>query len=166
MLTTGFYYDAGPSVVRYPRGCGIGVAIQPQLTPLPIGKAELKRQGHQVALLVFGTLLTTALAAAEQLDATVVNMRFVKPLDVEKVLELAQQHALLVTLEEQVIHGGAGSAVNECLHARAQTVAVLNLGLPDQFVEHGNAQDLLAEYQLDASGIVNRIRRHLNLQER
>jgi len=165
MLTTGFYYNAGPSVVRYPRGCGIGVTIEPQLTALPIGKAEYRRQGHKVALLVFGTLLTAALKAAEQLNATVVNMRFVKPLDVEMILQLAQHHELLVTLEEHVISGGAGSAVNECLQAQAQKVAVLNLGLPDQFIQQGNAQALLAEYQLDASGIIYSINYHLSRLE-
>jgi len=161
MLTTGFQHE-GPSAVRYPRGCGVGVPVEPKLTTLPIGKATLRREGHKVALLVFGTLLKAALEAAEQLDATVVNMRFVKPLDVEMVKRIAQQHGLLVTIEENVILCGAGSAVNECLQPHANSTPVLNLGLPDRFIEHGETATLLAQCGLDAEGIVRAVTKHLS----
>ncbi|HIE01498.1 MAG TPA: 1-deoxy-D-xylulose-5-phosphate synthase [Thiotrichaceae bacterium] len=156
MLTTGFQQD-GPCAVRYPRGCGVGVPVNPKLTSLPIGKAQLRRQGQTVALLVFGTLLKAALEAAEQLDATVVNMRYVKPLDVEMILQMAKQHELLVTIEENVIIGGAGSAINECLQAHADSTRVLNLGLPDRFIAHGDTGTLLAQCGLDAEGIVQAV---------
>jgi len=156
MLTTGFQQD-GPCAVRYPRGCGVGVPVNPKLTSLPIGKAQLRRQGQTVALLVFGTLLKAALEAAEQLDATVVNMRYVKPLDVEMILQMAKQHELLVTIEENVIIGGAGSAINECLQAHADSTRVLNLGLPDRFIAHGDTATLLAQCSLDAEGIVQAV---------
>lgn len=162
MLTTGFLYRDGCSAVRYPRGNGIGVTVQPELTPLPIGKAELRRQGKRVAILAFGTLLHPALAAAEELDATVINMRFVKPLDVEMILQQAATHELLVTLEENAIMGGAGSAVNECLHAHQCHIPVLNLGLADSFLEHGNTPILLADSGLDKAGIQQAISRRLN----
>ncbi|MDM8562746.1 1-deoxy-D-xylulose-5-phosphate synthase [Candidatus Marithioploca araucensis] len=162
MLTTGFKHD-GPSAVRYPRGSGVGVPVELKLTTLPIGKAQLRREGHKVALFVFGTLLTPALTAAEQLDATVVNMRFVKPLDVEMVVQMAQQHDLIVTVEENVIMGGAGSAVNECLQAHSSSTPVLNLGLPDHFLEHGNTATLLAKCGLDAAGIVYSVNQRLSL---
>lgn len=163
MLTTGFQHD-GPSAVRYPRGSGVGITMGLTLTTLPIGKAEIRRHGQKVALLVFGTLLKTALEAASQVNATVVNMRFVKPLDVEMILQLAQQHELLVTVEENVILGGAGSAVNECLHAHANSTSVLNLGLPDRFIEHGDTAKLLADCGLDATGIVHSINKRLKIE--
>lgn len=163
MLTAGFQHE-GPSAVRYPRGTGIGITMDLTLTTLPIGKAEIRRHGQRVALLVFGTLLKTALEAASQLNATVVNMRFVKPLDVEMILQLAQQHELLVTIEENVILGGAGSAVNECLHTHANSIAVLNLGLPDRFIEHGDTAKLLADCGLNATGIVHSINKRLKLE--
>ena len=162
MLTTGFKHE-GPSAVRYPRGCGVGVSVEQKLTTLPIGKAQIRREGHKVALLVFGTLLTTALSAAEQLDATVVNMRFVKPLDIDLIRQMAQQHDLLVTIEENVIMGGAGSAVNECLQAHADSTPILNLGLPDHFLEHGNTATLLTQCGLDTNGIVHSVTKYLNL---
>lgn len=157
MLTTGFQCN-GIAAVRYPRGQGIGCQMESTLSTLPIGKAEIRRQGHTVALLVFGTLLHAALKAAEQLDATVVNMRFVKPLDAELVTQIAKQHQLLVTIEENVVMGGAGSAVNEVLQAAASTLPVLNLGLPDYFIEQGNTEILLAKCGLDSTGIINAIR--------
>jgi 1-deoxy-D-xylulose-5-phosphate synthase len=163
MLTTGFQHD-GPSAVRYPRGSGVGITMGLTLTTLPIGKAEIRRHGQKVALLVFGTLLKTALEAASQLNATVVNMRFVKPLDVEMILQLAPQHELLVTVEENVILGGAGSAVNECLHAHANSTSVLNLGLPDRFIEHGDTAKLLTDCGLDATGIVHSISKRLKIE--
>lgn len=156
MLTTGFLHD-GPAAVRYPRGAGPGVAPEQALTPLPVGKAELRRQGKKVALLAFGSLLTPALQAAEQLDASVVNMRFIKPLDVQTVLRLASQHELLVTLEENAVMGGAGSAVGECLAAHEVTVSLLHLGLPDAFIEQGARGELLADCGLDAAGILRAV---------
>ena len=162
MLTTGFKHE-GPSAVRYPRGCGVGVPVEKNLTTLPIGKAQIRREGHKVALLVFGTLLTTALSAAEQLDATVINMRFVKPLDIDLIRQMAQQHDLIVTIEENVIMGGAGSAINECLQAHADSTPILNLGLPDHFLEHGNTATLLTQCGLDTNGIVHSVTKYLNL---
>jgi 1-deoxy-D-xylulose-5-phosphate synthase len=161
MLTTGFQHD-GPCAVRYPRGCGIGVPVNPKLTSLPIGKAQLRRQGKKIALLVFGTLLKSALLAAEKLDATVVNMRYVKPLDIEMILQMAKQHELLVTIEENMIMGGAGSAINECLQANACLIQVLNLGLPDRFIEHGDTATLLAQCGLDVEGIIESVTQHIN----
>jgi 1-deoxy-D-xylulose-5-phosphate synthase len=161
MLTTGFLYKEGCSAVRYPRGNGIGVTVEKTLTSLPIGKAEVRRQGQKVAILAFGTLLHPALEAADVLDATVINMRFVKPLDVEMVLAMAASHALLVTIEENVVMGGAGSAVNECLQAHGVRKSVLNLGLADTFLEHGNTPILLALSGLDAVGIQKSILAYL-----
>jgi 1-deoxy-D-xylulose-5-phosphate synthase len=158
MFTTGFKYN-GPSAVRYPRGNGIGIAVDKALTTIPIAKAELRRKGQKIALLVFGTLLSSALEAAEILDASVVNMRFVKPLDTEIIMQMTQQHQLLVTIEENVIMGGAGSAVNEYLQAQANSIAVLNLGLPDRFIDHGQSATLLAECGLNAAGIIRSIKK-------
>ncbi len=157
MFTTGFKYN-GPSAVRYPRGNGIGITVDKALTTIPIAKAELRRKGQKIAILVFGTLLSTALEAAEILDASVVNMRFVKPLDTEMLMQMTQQHKLLVTIEENVIMGGAGSAVNEYLQAQANSIAVLNLGLPDRFIDHGQSATLLAECGLNAAGIIRSIK--------
>ncbi|MBC7734851.1 MAG: 1-deoxy-D-xylulose-5-phosphate synthase [Bacteriovorax sp.] len=159
-LTTAFRQN-GPSAVRYPRGSGAGTAIQSALTELPFGKGELRRSierpvsqgGSRVVIMAFGTLLYPALAAAGKLDATVANMRFVKPLDVELVLELARSHDAIVTVEEGCLMGGAGSAVQEALAAAGVQVPVLMLGLPDEFVEHGDPAKLLAICGLDAAGI-------------
>ena len=132
MLYTGYHYNAGPSAVRYPRGTGTGAALEP-LSLLPIGKGVWP-PGEKIAILNFGTLLPEAAQAAEGLNATLVDMRFVKPLDEQLVLELAASHETLVTLEENAIMGGAGSGVNELLMAKRRPVPVLNLGLPDSFV--------------------------------
>ncbi len=154
MLTTGFKHK-GPSAVRYPRGAGIGVTVEKNLTTIPIAKAHCRRHGEKVAILVFGTLLKPALEAAEQLNASVVNMRFIKPLDVDMIIKMATTHQLLVTIEENVIMGGAGSAVNECLHAHTDVLTpILHLGLPDSFVEHGDTATLLAQCGLNTNGIV------------
>jgi 1-deoxy-D-xylulose-5-phosphate synthase len=161
MLTTGFYYRDGPSAVRYPRGYGVGAPIPKYFVTLPIGQAEIRREGQKLAFLVFGTLLHEVLHVAEQLDATVINMRFVKPLDTETILNAAGQHALLVTVEEGCIMGGAGSAVNEILHANGKNVSVLNLGLPDKFVEHGSQAALLAQCGLDRLGILQAVQQRL-----
>jgi len=159
MLTTGFQHD-GPAAVRYPRGSGPGAKVQQALVPLPLGKGEIRRKGRAIAILAFGGPLAAALAAGEALNATVANMRFVKPLDEALVAELARTHQLLVTVEENVISGGAGSAVNEFLAAAGLVPSVLNLGLPDRFVEHGDPKELLAECGLDAEGIRRSILQH------
>jgi 1-deoxy-D-xylulose-5-phosphate synthase len=147
-----------PVAVRYPRGAGVGVAIPTSLDGLPFGKGEIRRQGKGIAILAFGTLLHPALAAADRLDASVANMRWAKPLDVDLLLELARTHAALVTVEEGCLPGGAGSAVMEALHAQGIQVPVLALGLPDEFSEHGDPAKLLAALGLDAAGIEASIR--------
>ena len=156
MLYTG-YTLPGPSAVRYPRGTGPGVPIQEQMTALPVGKGEVRRQGKRIAILAFGSMVKPALDAAEALDATVANMRFVKPLDADLVKQLAASHELLVTVEEHQVMGGAGSAVCEVLAALglAQVASnrVLMLGLPDRFIDHGDPAKLLASVGLDADGI-------------
>lgn len=151
-LTTAFRQDH-PVAVRYPRGSGVGAAVDPALTAWPWGKGVIRRQGKRIAVLAFGTLLHPALKAAEGLGATVADMRFAKPLDEALVLDLARSHDGLVTVEEGCVMGGAGSAVLECLAAHGMAVPVLQLGLPDQFVEHGDPAKLLALCGLDASGI-------------
>ena len=152
LLYTAFCQDH-PTAVRYPRGSGAGVAIQQEMTQIALGTGEVRRQGQRVAILAFGTLLHAALAAAEKLDATVANMRFVKPLDVALVCELARSHDAIVTVEDSCLMGGAGSAVLEALAAAGLAVPVLNLGLPDRFVEHGDPAKLHALCGLDAAGI-------------
>ena len=161
MLTTGFLHE-GPAAVRYPRGTGPGVPIDPALEPLPIGKGAITRRGEQVAILCFGTLHQHASKAAEALNATVANMRFVKPLDTQLIAELSASHDLLVTVEENAVMGGAGSAVNEWLLAEGINLPVLNLGLPDLYVEHAKPAEMLAECGLDAAGIENAIRTRLS----
>ncbi|WP_077033895.1 1-deoxy-D-xylulose-5-phosphate synthase [Pelomonas sp. KK5] len=151
-LTTAFRHD-GPVTVRYPRGAGAGIAIEKALNALPWGRGEIRRSGSRIAILSFGTVLYPALAAAEQLDATVANMRFAKPLDHELVAELARTHEAIVTVEDACIMGGAGSAVLESLQAAGITTPVLQLGLPDEFVEHGDQGKLMAMCGLDAAGI-------------
>ena len=151
MLYTGFMLD-GPAAVRYPRGTGPGVTIEQNMQALPIGKAELRRRGRRVAVLAFGVMLAPALEVAEKLDLTVVNMRFVKPLDEAMVLEMAHSHELLVTFEENVVAGGAGSAVNECLAAHGVQVTIANCGLPDRLIQHGSREEMLTDAGLDAAG--------------
>ena len=152
MLTTGFRMD-GPAAVRYPRGTGPGKEIEKELRSFPIGKGEIRREGRKIAILAFGSMLKPALEAADALDATVANMRFVKPLDVELVKRLAASHELLVTVEEHQIMGGAGSAVCEALAEMGIEKKVLLLGLPDRFIDHGDAARLLSAVGLDAAGI-------------
>ncbi len=159
MLTTGYQFN-GPSAVRYPRGSGIGAKISPDLTTNKIGEAEVKRQGKKVAILAFGSMVKPALIAAEELDATVVNMRFVKPLDTEMILTLAKTHDQFVTIEENAVKGGAGSGINEYLHSVKNNTAVINLGLPDKFLDHGDHQQMLSGCGLDAQGIVNTVKSH------
>jgi 1-deoxy-D-xylulose-5-phosphate synthase len=160
MLYTGFQLD-GPASVRYPRGTGPGIAADPSMQALPLGKADVRRRGKRIALLAFGSMVTPALEAGEAFNATVVNMRFVKPLDEALVRDLAHSHDLLVTVEENVVAGGAGSAVNECLTAAGIATRVVNLGLPDEFIEHGSPREQLAQCGLDAAGIRRTILRYM-----
>lgn len=159
------YHHPGPAAVRYPRGTGPGAEIPAHLESLTIGKAEVRRHTSsdsvRIALLAFGSMNSAAAEVAERLNATHINMRSIKPLDRDAVLHAADEHELLVTLEENVIAGGAGSAVNELLHAEGVQVEVLNLGLPDAFVEHGTPAQLLADCQLDSEGIERAIRARL-----
>jgi 1-deoxy-D-xylulose-5-phosphate synthase len=161
LLTTAFEQDH-PVAVRYPRGAGAGVAVQPGLDSLPYGKGEVRRarggEGKGIAILAFGTLLQPALQAGERLDATVANMRWAKPLDTALLVELAESHDALVTVEEGCIAGGAGSAVGEALHAAGIDKPLLQLGLPDVFIEHGDPAKLLAMQGLDAAGIETSVR--------
>ena len=151
------YQHRGPAAIRYPRGTGPGAEIAQEMTELEIGRAVAVRRGERVAILCFGTLLQEAVAAAEELNATLVDMRWVKPLDEAMVLELVGDHQLLVTLEENAVAGGAGSAVNEFLTARECQPEVINLGLPDQYVEHGSHPEQLAWMGLDSEGILRRV---------
>ena len=149
----------GPAPGRNPRGGGMQVGPETAMSALPIGKGEIRRSGHRIALLVFGSLLFNALQAAEQLDATVANMRFVKPLDVTLIEELAARHDLLVTLEENAVIGGAGSEVARVLESLPNRPRLLRLGLPDTFIDHGDQAQLLELVGLDAPGIAAAIKR-------
>jgi len=160
MLSTGLTLDT-PAAVRYPRGAGMGVAVEKALGTLPVGKAQMRREGRRVAILAFGPLLQVALEVGEELDASVVNMRFVKPIDDEMVANLARRHDLLVTLEDNVIEGGAGTAVAESLAAQGVAAQLLQLGLPDRFVDHGDQAQLLALCGLDRAGVLEAIRKRL-----
>ncbi|MAE22306.1 MAG: 1-deoxy-D-xylulose-5-phosphate synthase [Pseudomonas sp.] len=162
MLTTGHLFD-GPAAVRYPRGTGPNAPLDAGLEPLEIGKAVVRRQGKGVALLAFGVQLAEALRVGETLDATVVDMRFVKPLDEALLRELASSHTLLVTIEENSIMGGAGSAVSEFFAAENRQVSMLHLGLPDYYVEHAKPSQMLAECGLDEAGIERAVRERLSL---
>lgn len=163
MLTTGFLHD-GPAAVRYPRGGCTGKIPAKTLHALDFGKAQICRKGEKIALLVFGTLLETARSVAEELNATLVNMRFVKPLDEEIIQQIAQSHELIVTLEENAIAGGAGSAVSEYLDAEAISINTLHLGFPDEYVEQGTQQEMLSHWGLDAEGIKQSILSRVNQQ--
>jgi len=156
MLTTG-YNHVGPAAVRYPRGKGPGTVVSEQLTDLEIGKAEVRHQGGRIAILAWGSMVTPALEAGKQLGATVINMRFIKPIDQEMILDMAKSHDVLVTIEENVISGGAGSAVNNFLQAQQILMPVLNIGLPDAYVEQGTREELLSECGLDTQSILQNI---------
>ena len=160
MLSTAYALDC-PTLVRYPRGAGTGVLPGKDLGTLPVGKGEIRRQGKDVALLAFGSLVAAAEAAGEALNATVVNMRFVKPLDVDLIIELAGNHSLLVSIEENAVIGGAGAEIERVLGECGLNVAVLRLGLPDRFIDHGEQGQLLAELGLDKDGIVRSVRERL-----
>jgi 1-deoxy-D-xylulose-5-phosphate synthase len=157
MLSTGFQHQ-GPAAIRYPRGTGPGVAAGTALETLPIGKAELRRRGRGLAILSFGAMLAPAAEIAQEINATLANMRFVKPLDETLILELAKEHQAFVTLEDNAIAGGAGSAVAECLAAHGVTLPILHLGLPDAYLEHGTREEVLSEAGLDLPGIRQAIR--------
>jgi 1-deoxy-D-xylulose-5-phosphate synthase len=160
MLSTGFQLP-GPSAVRYPRGTGPGAAVGTGLETLPLGKATVVREGREVALLVFGSPLPAALEAAERLNASLVNMRFVKPLDEDCILAMANQHRMLITVEDNAVAGGAGSAVAEALTAHGVTIPLVMLGIPDRFIEHASREQQLAECGLDADSIFQRVQREL-----
>jgi 1-deoxy-D-xylulose-5-phosphate synthase len=160
LLTTAFLHD-GPSSVRYPRGSGIGMRMNDELKALPFGQAEQVRQGNKVALLVFGTLLTTAMEVAEEIDASVYSMRFVKPLDTHTIITAAGQNDLLVTIEDNAIAGGAGSAVSEYLNAQHIRTNLLQIGFPDVLINHGQPGELLADWQLDKPGILHTIQNRI-----
>ena len=172
MLTTGYQYN-GVAAVRYPRGAGPNTPIDAALSTLPIGKGEIVRESsalsdkpnQKIAILSFGSMLTASLQAAETLNATVANMRFVKPLDTQLIQQLANSHDLIVTVEENALMGGAGAAVLEAMQALNLTNATLCLGLPDTFIEHGVHENMLAECGLDATGIINAIQLKLNIKK-
>ena len=160
MLTTAYRID-GPSAVRYPRGTGPGVATEKQLSTLPVGKGEVRRRGRGVALLAFGSMLSPCLDAAEELDATVANMRFVKPIDRALIIELAAEHSLLISVEENALIGGAGAEVARVLEEVGSPARLVRLGIPDRFIDHGDQARLLAEVGLDRDGIVRAVREHV-----
>ncbi|TXK96280.1 1-deoxy-D-xylulose-5-phosphate synthase [Methylococcaceae bacterium HT1] len=156
MLTTGYNYE-GPASVRYPRGKGPGTVVDTDFSELEIGKAEIRHKGGRMAILAWGSMVTPALEAGKQLGATVVNMRFIKPIDETIILEMAKTHDVIVTIEENVLAGGAGSAINEFLQAQKILMPVLNIALPDEFVEQGTREELLNECGLDTQGILSSI---------
>lgn len=160
LLNTGYRYQ-GPATVRYPRGTGPNVTITQSLEAVEIGKAVIRRQGQKIAILVFGVQLTEALKVAEQLDATVVDMRFVKPLDEQVLEQLAKTHSLFVTIEENAIMGGAGSAVGEFLETKQLLIPILQLGIPDRYIDQATPKQMLAECGLDAAGILHSIQQRL-----
>lgn len=162
LLSTGYLYQ-GPAAVRYPRGEGLGVEIERDLEPLPIGKGEIRRSGNAVAFLVFGSILGQALQAAEALNATVANMRFIKPLDYKLIEQLVASHELLVTIEEGCVAGGAGSAVQEYLQQQGIVKPVLHLGIPDRYIEAAHHNEQLAECGLDANGIIESVQQRMTL---
>lgn len=163
MLYTGFMHQ-GPAAVRYPRGRGPGVAVVSEMTRLPIGKAEIIKQGNDIAILAFGSMLATAETVADKFGATLVNMRFVKPLDETLIKQMAKTHSLLITIEENAVAGGAGSAINEVLIAAGLNVQILNIGLPDRYIDHGSRDDCLAMAGLDVDGIVKQINTRLETE--
>jgi 1-deoxy-D-xylulose-5-phosphate synthase len=160
MLYTGFRYQ-GPAAVRYPRGRGPGKPIDPSMQEIPIGKAEVVKRGKDVAILSFGSCLQDCEVVAAAIGASLVNMRFVKPLDADVINEIAHSHKLVVTVEENAVMGGAGSAVNELLAATGGSFNILNIGLPDHYIEHGTRQDCLAMARLNSGGILEQVNKRL-----
>jgi len=163
MLYTAWQQDC-PTAVRYPRGKGTGVKPQSIMKALPIGKSVCIAKGGDIAILLFGSLLPQATEAAEQLGATLINMRFVKPLDEQAIIEAASRHELIITLEDNAVQGGAGSAVSEFMASTGLTTPILHLGIPDRYVEHADRDQQLAEIGLDAASIVERSRSALGAQ--
>jgi len=164
MLYTATELD-GPAIVRYPRGAGPAVTVVEEMTALPLARAELRREGRSgLALLAFGALVEPAQKVAERLDATLVNMRFVKPLDEDLVVSIAARHRAIVTLEENATAGGAGSAIGELLAAEGLHVGLLHIGIPDRFIEHGSREECLQAAGLDAQSIAGAIERWWALQ--
>ncbi len=161
LLTTAFLHD-GPSAVRYPRGCATGMVMNDDLKALPFGQAEQVREGTKIALLVFGTLLGTAMEVGDEIDASVFNMRFVKPLDTDSIDTAAKQYNLIVTIEDNAIAGGAGSAVAEYLNSKHQSVNLLQIGFPDKYINHGQPEEMLIDWQLDKAGMLKTIQDRLN----
>lgn len=164
MLYTGYQYE-GPAAVRYPRGSGPGVPMEKQMQALEIGTAKICRQGQSIAILAFGSMVNPAVKAGDELNATVINMRFVKPLDEKLIREIALTHRFIITVEENALMGGAGSAVNEFLAKENFICSILNLGLPDSFLEHGNPDAMLKECGLDTQGIITAIKQRLATYE-
>jgi 1-deoxy-D-xylulose-5-phosphate synthase len=162
MLYTGFRHQ-GPAAVRYPRGTGPGITVEKELVEIPLGKAETLFQGSGIALLAFGSMVHTCRDLAARMDATLVNMRFVKPLDLDLIRNVAGSHDLIVTVEENAVSGGAGSAINEALASMGITIQVLNIGIPDQFIEHGSRKDCLKAAGLDEDGIAKQLSERLEL---
>ena len=164
MLYTGFQHN-GPAAVRYPRGSGCGATIEKAMKNITIGTGEIRRQGQQVAILAFGSMLDVALSAAKELNATVANMRFIKPLDQTLISSLAQTHNLIVTIEENAIAGGAGSAINEYLQTQSLYTPVINMGLPDEFIEQGTRDELLTLCGLTAEKLIDKVKRQLDTND-
>lgn len=156
MLYTGYQYS-GPSIIRYPRGCGPGVEVQKAMTALALGKAQIRNWGEQIVLFAFGSMVAPAEQVGEHFGATVINMRFIKPMDEELVIEMATKHKLIITLEENAVMGGAGSAINDLLASMVDAPTIINLGLPDRFLGQGTREQLLAECGLDVASIINTI---------
>ncbi len=161
MLFTGFQLNQ-PAAVRYPRGTGPGVEIQKEMTAIPVGKAEVRREGKSIAILAFGVMLQIAMEVAEELNTTVVNMRFVKPIDEDIILKMAASHELLVTIEENMVQGGAGVAVNGVLAAHGVTHPIINYGMPDRLIQHGSRDDMLNDAKLTRDGFLEFIQDYLN----
>lgn len=160
MLSTAYYYP-GPAAVRYPRGTGPGITINKDLCEIPIGKAQIIRNGENIAILAFGSMVHVAKLAAEKFNATLINMRFIKPLDETLLRQISENFQYLITIEENTVLGGAGSAVNEYLLKCNTNCRILNLGIPDKFIDHGNPNDMLARYGLDSAGIIRSIENHI-----
>jgi len=154
MLYTGFKLNQ-PAAVRYPRGTGPGVTVQKEMSQLPIGKAEMRRKGKDVAILAFGTMVQPCERVGEEINATVVNMRFVKPIDESLIINICENHQQIITVEENVIQGGAGSAVNEVVAAYGIKREIANHGLPDRLIQHGTRDDMLRDAGLDYKGILD-----------
>ena len=165
MLYTGFQLNQ-PAAVRYPRGTGPGVKVLHEMTKLPIGKGEVRYKGKNIAILAFGTMVESCERIGKELNATVVNMRFVKPIDESLILNICEEHHLIITVEENVVQGGAGSAVNEVLAAYGISQRIVNHGLPDRLIQHGTRDDMLRDAGLDYEGIHNFIMHQISDPEK